>query len=41
MCTMYVLGAYAGQESARTPLGLQLQMMVSHHVGAGNQTRAL
>ena len=38
---MYVLGvvhiAQEGQKRALDPLGLELQMVVSYHVGAGNQ----
>ena len=35
MCTMYMPGAY-GSQKGTGPLKSELQMVVSHHVGAGN-----
>jgi hypothetical protein len=38
MCTPCVLSALGGQREASDLLELELQMVVSDHVGAGNQT---
>lgn len=40
VCITYVPGAYGGQR-ASDPLKLELRMVSSCHVGAGNQTQAL
>ena len=37
-CVPSVRSACTGQKRESDPLGLELQMTVSHHVGAGNQT---
>lgn len=37
-CTTYLHG---GQKKALGPLGLELQVIVGHHVGAGKQTQVL
>jgi hypothetical protein len=34
-------GAFGGQKKALHSLGLELKTVVTHHVGAGNQTRDL
>lgn len=39
LCTTCLSGAYRGQKRASDLLGLQLQMVVSCHMGAGNQTQ--
>ena len=36
MRTMYVTGACKGQKGTSDPLGLELGMIVSHHLGAEN-----
>lgn len=35
---MCMLGAYRGQKRALNPAELELLMLVSHYMGAGNQT---
>jgi hypothetical protein len=40
LCTLCVQ-ARGGQKRALDPLELELQMVASHHVGAGNQTLVL
>lgn len=37
MCTM---PTYGSQESASDPLGLELQVVMNAHMGAGNGTKA-
>ena len=39
MCTMWVPGAHRGQKRALDHLELELQMAVSHHVGARTSAR--
>ena len=41
LCTSCVFGACGGQKRALDALELELQMVVSHHMGAGNQTQVL
>lgn len=41
MGTTWVLGASEGQKKTLDPPELELQMVLSHHVGDGNQTRVL
>jgi hypothetical protein len=36
--SVYYLCAHRGQKRTLDPLNLQLQMAISHQVGAGNQT---
>ena len=36
VCTMFVTGVHVGLKGMSDPLELELQMVVSHHVGAGN-----
>lgn len=36
LCNMSGPGAYEGQKKALDSLGLEIQMVVSHHAGAGN-----
>jgi hypothetical protein len=38
---MYVSGVHRGQKRALEPLGVELQMVVSHHVGAESGTQVL
>jgi hypothetical protein len=38
LCTLWVPGALKGQKRASYPMGLALQTLVGHYVGAGNQT---
>ena len=38
MCAAHVLSACRGQKRGSNPLGLELQMVGSHHVGSRNQT---
>lgn len=38
MCTMYVLDALGVQKSTLGLLEVEFRMVLSHHVGAGNQT---
>lgn len=40
-CLGRVPGARGGQKSVFESLGLELQIVVSHHVGAGKQTQVL
>lgn len=40
MCTKYVPGALRGQKKASDFLELQLEMVVNHHVPAGNRTQS-
>lgn len=40
VCAPCACGAHRGQKMASDPLGVELQMVVSFHVGAGNQTWA-
>ena len=39
MCTVCMSVALKGQEGVLEPLELELQAVVSHHVGAGNPTQ--
>lgn len=41
LCTTGVLGALGGQKKASGPLKLEVQMVSSHHVGAGNEVWTL
>jgi hypothetical protein len=36
-----VSGTHRGKRRTLDPLGLELQVVVSHHVGSGNQTQVL
>lgn len=40
MCAVYVLSTHRGQKRVSDPLELDLQMAVSHYVGAGNWTHS-
>lgn len=40
LCIRHLSGALGGQKRALDPLKLELQMVVSCHVGAGNQAHA-
>ena len=40
VCVLCVPGTGGGQKRASYLLELELQMVVNHHVGAGNQTQA-
>lgn len=39
LCTSYVPSACGGQTRASDALGLELQMVWSHHIGAGSSRR--
>ena len=39
LCTVCMPGICGSQRRASDPLGLELQMIVSHHVDTENQTR--
>lgn len=41
MCTMYVPGAQRGQKMESDPLGVELQTIVSNHMGDRTQTWVL
>ena len=41
ICAPCVCNAYRGQKRASDPLKLELQTVLSHNVGAGNQTQVL
>jgi hypothetical protein len=41
MSMHHVYSAHGGQKRMSYPLGLELQMAVSHHVGSGNWTQVL
>lgn len=41
MCTMSVLGTHGSQRRAINLIGVDLYMVVSHHVSAGNLTQVL
>ena len=41
MSIIYVSGAHEDQKRASDPLELELQTVVSHHVGAGDWTQIL
>ena len=36
LCTTFMLGTHGSQKKVLAPLGLELQLVVGHHVGAGN-----
>ena len=38
ICTLYAYRVHRDQKRGSDPLELELQMVVGHHVGAGNQT---
>lgn len=38
VCIMYVSCAFGGQKRSSGTLEMELRMIVSHHMGAGNQT---
>jgi hypothetical protein len=38
VCALHVYSAQGDQKRVSDPLGLNLQIVVSHHVGAGTQT---
>lgn len=39
LCTTCIFGEHRGQKMVSDPLGLELHMIVSLHVGSGNQTQ--
>jgi hypothetical protein len=39
MCTRYMCDNHRGQKMFLDPLELELDMIMSHHVGSGNQTQ--
>lgn len=41
LCTMYVFGVQGDQKKVLNPVELDLQVVVSHHVGSGTQTWVL
>lgn len=41
ICIPHSCIAYVGQKATLDPLELELEVVVSHHVGAENQTRVL
>jgi hypothetical protein len=41
MCSVFVPDTHRGQNKALNPLKLELQTVISQHVGAGNRTWVL
>jgi hypothetical protein len=41
VCTMFILSTWGGQERVLDPLELELHIVMSYHVGAGNWNQAL
>lgn len=40
VCTMFMLGTHESQKKALDSLGLELQLVVSYYVSAGNEPRS-